>query len=300
MPSLPPSTFPVLGAGLATSILALVVVYALGSAENSVAVMAWCPDGVLPLGALAIGLIAATGYILGLWSARVRISRPILGVICALQLATYFAGHALTYAQSGTGEGTRAGFATYFDRATRALGPSRAAAPRTALGGWGYGVRLLELTAFCACAMLVPLRRSNTPHCGRCQAYLRTKVVALVPACASSSHHDERSGPRSPEHETKKGSAFEAARDEALNLLKLAEEHRTGEFFARALRRRDAERATAQLSLHIEVRVVSCPCCYEGRLHATLVAGHGRKTRRSELEVAPLSRVFVQQVSGFN
>ena len=80
----------VLISGLATTALALVGVYVL-DAKTDFHIMGWYANYILPIGAVLVGVAASSGYGLASWFSGIKITRSLLWIVLALQLAAYFA-----------------------------------------------------------------------------------------------------------------------------------------------------------------------------------------------------------------
>ena len=85
----PASPAPVFVAGLATTVAALVGVHLLGRYGDT-NIMGWYGNYILPAGALIVGVVAASGYGALSWWSGVKISKPMLWTILALQVVAYF------------------------------------------------------------------------------------------------------------------------------------------------------------------------------------------------------------------
>jgi len=112
----------VLGAGLITTTLALLGVYLLNRHADA-NVMGWYANYVIPVGAILVGLAAASGYGLASWFAGVKITKMLLWTIVLVQIAAYFAAQYIEYTvlKPVYRDGTPLGFWEYFDAATRAF-----------------------------------------------------------------------------------------------------------------------------------------------------------------------------------
>jgi hypothetical protein len=151
----------VIPAGLATSALALGVVWALAQLKPPVNVMGWYANYVIPAGALLVGIVAGSGYGIASWVTGVRMERHLLIVVAVLQLSAYaiakyldFYGQHLVYQATGQ----PIGFLEYFHLTTINMAwiPQNSDTPGSPLGMWGYGLRLLEILGFCLGGLTVP------------------------------------------------------------------------------------------------------------------------------------------------
>src|SRR3954464_4174085 len=79
----------VIECGLATSAIALVVAYFLNR-RFELDVFELRFEALIPLGAIGLGVVAASGYAVGSWWAGVRVGKKLLGVIVAVQVIALF------------------------------------------------------------------------------------------------------------------------------------------------------------------------------------------------------------------
>jgi hypothetical protein len=83
-----PSPVPVLMAGGASTILALVAVYLLEQVGFNA--MGQYADFVLPIGAIGVGLVASSGFALASWRSGTRLSGALLIAVLAMLVCAYF------------------------------------------------------------------------------------------------------------------------------------------------------------------------------------------------------------------
>src|SRR5438045_802068 len=82
--------------GLTTSILALGAVELLNKSGTSV--MGWYANGIIPAGALLVGIGSGLGYAAASRYLEVKLVRAFVGCMVATALADYLAAQYLTYA----------------------------------------------------------------------------------------------------------------------------------------------------------------------------------------------------------
>ena len=177
-PSPTPTTFEtadrrasiVMISGGATTVLALVGVYALGrSGEN---VMGWYGNYVIPVGALLVGAVASSGYGVAAWRTGLKLERPMFWAIAAQLAASYFVAQYVEFRQGGAAA-AGVSFWAWFDAVTRAFAwRERNGGSGEAFGVFGYAMRALELAGHWEGALehrleLVALRQAREHLGGR-------------------------------------------------------------------------------------------------------------------------------------
>ncbi len=288
----------VVGAGLITTTLALLGVYLLNThgGEN---IMGWYANYVIPIGAILVGLVAASGYGLASWFAGVKITKGLLWTIVFLQVAAYFAAQYIEYTavKPVYEDGSPVGFWTYFDAVTRAFAfKGHDGKPGPELGMWGYGLRVLEVVGFVVGSLIVPIILWKKPYCNACQMYFRTKSLGLIPAGVA---------PRKVKKGDSAGqAAYAKEQEEALNggaalLGALTEKAAAGD--ADGFRAILAEHAAkpkqkeyGKLTRRIGLSVGHCPRCHAGFLAATAYEGKANEVKQTPLGQTPLAPQFVR------
>jgi len=286
----------VLGSGLITTTLALLGVYLLNAraGEN---IMGWYANYVIPIGALLVGLVAASGYGLASWSAGVKITKGLLWTILILQVVAYFAAQYIEYANLPAAVRERVGFWRYFDFATRTFAfRDRSGNPGAPLGLWGYGLRALEIIGFVIGSLIVPLILWKKPYCDLCQVYFRTRSLGLLPAGppVRKLKKKDAEGQAAYAKETEEAAAAGAA------LLATLSEHatagRAAEFTALLAQHapKPKQKEYGKLASRIALAASYCPRCHKGFLAATAFAGQGEKAQQTPIGRTPLAPDFVR------
>src|SRR3954451_13699871 len=110
--------------GLITSVLALVGGDVLDVSANDFHIMGWYADYVLPVGAVIVGVVAASGYGLGSWFSGVKITRNLVWIVLALQVAAYFGAQYIEFKNLHLihrANDTPVGFFEYYDAVARSF-----------------------------------------------------------------------------------------------------------------------------------------------------------------------------------
>ena len=89
--------FIVLMSGVITSVVALAGVYWLGKNTDDFHIMGWYANYVIPVGAMIVGVAAASGYAVASWLTGTRISRGLLLAVLVLQTGAYVTAEYVEY-----------------------------------------------------------------------------------------------------------------------------------------------------------------------------------------------------------
>lgn len=236
---------------------------------------------ILPIGAFGLGVVASLGYAIGSKLFGCRIGRSDFKLILILALAAYLAGQYGVFKVARHTQGMS--FLTYFDRSTRALRfesvkrvtdppfdvyGRRAAEPATPLGVLGYGIRVLEFTAFLVGSLAAPLALSGMRYCDLCERYESRRMLALIPA-ASTEKKKIRFVVKAADLETDEDR--EAAAQANVSLQKMVECVEKGD--AKALmdlvhQHLILKRGALPAPRVIAVEVSQCPTCGQGALRS--------------------------------
>ena len=134
---------------------------------------------IIPVGAILAGLAAGSGYAVATRPQGVKMTAEMCIAIVILQLACYATARYLDYRAVDPvyEDGTPVGSLAYFDFVTRSFHweSEYGDKPGEALGAWGYGVRLLEITGFTFGGLIGALIVRKMAYCERCQRYMKTR-----------------------------------------------------------------------------------------------------------------------------
>ncbi len=286
------AALPVLIAGLITTGLALAGVWAINQASDSFNIMSWYAYYILPIGALIVGLVAGSGYGVASWLTGVRISRGLLAAILALQILAYIAAQYIEYRHliSIYGGEEEIGFLRFFDLTTRAFAwQGKDGAAGSALGGWGYIWRILEIGGFGLGGIFAPLILKSKPYCENCQRYMRTRSLGLIPAGVAVKKIKKK--------DTEGQAAYQQAQETALaeglaaleKLRAHAEVGKTTSFTEILDAYQSEQKAIGKQSTRIALSLSHCPICHSGQLDAASLSGKGNQISRQELGTSPIN-----------
>jgi hypothetical protein len=293
----------VVAAGLLTTAITLALVYFINHTYDNY-VMGYYVNGILPAGALLVGLGATTGYGLASYGLGVKIQKWLLVTILGLQCVGYVAAQYVEYLAQGplyyATTKARVGFTDYFHDQTVNMVFKRqrpGAAARTEepqpLGNLGYLVRFGELAGFVLGSLVAPMALRRTPYCELCERYMKKKLVARWAAKDTSIRLLPKFGKAAQEAKDREAEIKEAGLEgmQALCAAGEAGDVETYQAQAKALGRKKAG-----ASERFEVTLVHCTNCASGYLKNTLTVRRGRAEHTTQLGQAHLTPEFVRQV----
>jgi hypothetical protein len=167
--------------GLGTSILALWVVELLN--RNQINVMGFYVNGILPIGALIIGVGSGIGYAVASRVLQIKLFGVFIATMVVTALVDYMAAQYVTYSNLLEQHRLMAEqypFTQYLrdiceKMSFRSRGGDR---PGSELGIFGYLFKLLEMAGYVLGATLPSLFVSGLPYCKACQKYLKKHRTA--------------------------------------------------------------------------------------------------------------------------
>lgn len=279
------TSLPVLGAGLATTALALLGVWAANQSSDDFNIMGWYAYYIFPLGALLVGLVAGCGYGVASWLTGVRISRNLLLAVLFLQVAAYFVAQYIEFRHIMAAYGSEdVGFFEYFDATTRSFYlKSKGSSPGDALGGWGYVFRLLEIAGFAFGGMIAPLILRAKPYCENCQIYMRTKNLGLLPAGVKPQKIKKKDAEGQARFQEEHDAAWEQGMMSLEELRRAGTDGKTSKFNEILEAHQLNQKEIGKLTNRISVSLSSCPSCHAGQLNASQLSGQGDKIVREDL-----------------
>lgn len=236
---------------------------------------------VIPAGAIAVGLLAGSGYGIGSWRSGAKAGIALIAIILVMQTMAYWAAQRQEYrAAIRLVEQLPAGFIQpptffeYYDQATRSMawqdGKGGFGKP---FGAWGYGIRALEILGFVGGAILIPLILRTLHYCENCAVYTRRKSLGVLPAGV-------------PVQKTKRMAPLErmeyekSIETEFTNAQKLVEELRTASEAGDGTRAAEllkthgtTEKLGYKLTARCAVTLHRCPRCRAGEVEVILSSG---------------------------
>jgi hypothetical protein len=233
--------------------------------------MGWFVNGILPAGAILIGIVSGVGYAVGSRLLQVKLGGWFLALMFATGVVDYFAVQYLTY--SSIMDAARAApdsysFIDYLrDNAEKMSFRDRHNRNEhgSPLGLWGYCFQLLIVLGFAIGATIPSLAVFGMKYCHRCQVYLKNHLIGYI---------------RSPEGWTQVKALAKAERKIALEQIDAAIIARA-EQFAQSVRettfeqtdafvRELAPRAPTDSAAFVVVTLMKCPHCNAHHLSVSL------------------------------
>jgi hypothetical protein len=254
---------------------------------------------IIPIGAIGVGLAAGSGYGLASWLRGIKIIKRLLYVVAGLQVGTYFLAQYVEYRNLAPcyEDGTPLGALEYYDVVARSFAWNQTnGSAGEPLGLLGYFFRLLEVAGFTLGGLIVPAIMLAKPYCSRCQVYMKSRELCLIPASVplrkiKAKHVEEKA-------------AYEASFEQAMRkgqqilaqLTTLSANDQCADFMELVEQFRQQRKATNALPRRILVTLSCCTRCHDGFLAPTLLTHPGTDTVKSPLERITLKSWFVQKI----
>jgi hypothetical protein len=174
--------------GLGTSALVLWLVDLMN--EHGENIMGWYANGIIPAGALLVGIASGLGYAIGSRVLNVKISRGFLYGMITTALLDYVAAHWVTWSnllEKHHATSAQYSFVQYIrdiceGMSFRSSSSKEAGAP---LGIFGYLFKLLEMLGYVGGALLPSALLRGMPYCHSCQYYLKKHQKTVINSPAS-------------------------------------------------------------------------------------------------------------------
>ena len=288
----------VLISGLATTALALVGVYVL-DAKTDFHIMGWYANYILPIGAVLVGVAASSGYGLASWFSGIKITRSLLWIVLALQLAAYFATQYIGFKSLNLvhRNGAPVGFVEYFDVMARSFAWKQDnGSPGKPLGAWGYAFRGLEIVGFAAGGLIVPLVLRKKPYCQACQRYMRTRQLGLAPASVPVKKVKKSDAVGLAAYEAEQQQAFDRGKQTVEALQQHAAGAKTADFQKILTELEPGKKQTAKLPKRFSLQLVHCNRCYAGQFVVKQLLGQGKQLKQTDFSSTELHSEFARSV----
>ncbi|OGQ11127.1 MAG: hypothetical protein A2138_20890 [Deltaproteobacteria bacterium RBG_16_71_12] len=169
--------------GVGTTALVLLLVQALnGTGFNAMGLYA---NGILPVGAILVGVASGVGYALGSRFLNVKLSRGFVFGMLATGVGDWFALQYFEYAsilEHYRVAPTALGFFDYLTQTATSMSFARAGSSSEGveLGRAGYFFKALELGGFALGTMVPAWTLFAMPYCRRCRLYLKADGTSFV------------------------------------------------------------------------------------------------------------------------
>lgn len=290
----------VLISGLATTALALLGVYFLDTRTDDVHIMGLYANYVLPVGAIIVGVVASSGYGLASWFSGIKITRSLLWIILALQLAAYFAAQYIEFKSRHLvyqNDGTPVGFIEYYDATARSFAWKQSdGSMGQPLGVWGYAFRGLEIIGFAAGGLIVPLVLRKKPYCQACQRYMRTRQLGLVPASVPVKKVKKSDAAGLAAYQAEQQRALDNGKQTVETLRQHAAGARPAEFQKILAELGPGKKQTARLPGRFSLQLIHCKRCFAGQFAVKLLLGQGKNIKQTEVSNTELNSEFARSL----
>jgi hypothetical protein len=293
------SHFLVLICGLFTSGLALSGVYVLDRSSADFQIMGWYANYVLPVGALIVGAVAASGYGLASWLSGIKITRGLLWMVLILQVACYFGAQYIQFAgmQIVHQNGKPITFFEYFDFAARNFAwKERDGSMGQPLGVWGYFFRGLEVLGFAGGGVFVPFLLRKKPYCDSCRRYMRTRTLGYLPASIPVKKVKKSDEAGLAAYQAEQEQAATAGQRSWERLQQLAGAGKASEFQTALGESKIGPKQAIKLPRRLSLHLSSCRRCMSGALLARMVTGQGNQVKQTEFGRTELHPDFVRSL----
>jgi hypothetical protein len=286
----------VLLAGLMTSLGTLALMFALNIVAPDFHLMGWYVNFVLPVGAIAVGLAAGSGYGLASWLTGAKIGRGLMYQVLLLQVGCFFVAQYVEYLLIRNVLPPGITFWQYFDAMTRAFAWNNHGQPGQPFGVWGYGIRVLDICGFALGGMIVPAFLFAVPYCDACQVYMRTLDLGRVPAGIVPRNIKKKDTEGQQAYVAEQQAALEAGRTLINELLTTVVSKQPQKFadllHEYSLRKKETEKLTTRMAVSLQ----HCRSCQRGKVVVKLNTGHGEAVQISDLTQTEVEPEFVRNV----
>ena len=272
-------------AGIVTSALSLYGVWWLNTNTTDWHIMGWYGDYIIPAGAILVGIAAGSGYGIASYLTGFRIRRGLLGAVIALQLLAYGAAQYLEFRALVRDEpildenGEAMSFPAYYHHRAITFTWEEHGKRGKPIGLAGYFFLGLGVVGFALGGMLVPAALLKKPYCARCQVYMKSRNLALIPTSVKARRvrkkDVEGAAAYAAENKRARGSAQAVLDRVAAAAAKgdaRAIESELAPYPARA-------RRTNWLPARLRLALVHCRDCGSGHLQQAMITGQGRGIR---------------------
>ena len=255
------------------------------------------PIYVLPIGALIVGAVAASGYGLASWFSGIKITRGLLWTVLVLQVACYFGAQYIQFAglKIVRENGKPLTFFEYFDFSARMFAwKQKDGTMGQPLGAWGYFFRGLEVLGFAGGGVLVPFFLRKTPYCDSCRRYMRTRGLGFVAASVPARKIKKSDAAGLAAHQAEQEQASAAGRIAWEKLQQLAGGGKASEFQAALDQCKIGPKQAMKLPQRLSLHLITCRRCMSGWLLARLLSGQGNQVKQTDFGRADLHPDFVR------
>jgi hypothetical protein len=288
----------VLAAGVATAIGSLGLLFILGIVFPNFTAMGFYLEYVIPAGAILVGLVAGSGYGIASWVTGCKISRGLLVSVIVLQVAVYFLAQYVefTMIRAAFPDDVKISFWQYFDIITRAFCWQENGQPGEPFGAWGYGMRALEIAGFAVGGIIAPAILFAVPYCDKCQVYMRSKELGLLPAGVVPKKIKKKDTEAQQAYEQEIGEALERGRDLVGQMTEMVNSGNADAFAGVLGEHVPNKKQIGTMTSRIVVKLHYCRRCGSGNVIFQLTSGQGQNISTTEIGKYEADSTFLRNL----
>jgi len=256
-------------------------------------------EALVPLGALGLGIVAATGYAIGSWWAGVRVGKRLLAAIVAYQIIALFVGQYIAFRGMHLvwrSTGGPVGFWWWYHRMTLGYTLRHLNGSEDPMGYAGYLVRLIDTAGFAVGALLVGALFMRAPYCEACQRFKKDKHLATL--AASLPLREIRTESEADAFEAEQEQEFERATALFEKLGTCAIEGDAPGFKQAVAEANRAHPPVDTLLCRMKLSMSWCPGCLNGTVQALVLRREDGIVRIDPLPKIEPSAAFFEGMTG--
>jgi hypothetical protein len=276
----------VIQTGLITTAVALAIVYWL-SHKTEFNPMGFYVKFIIPLGAIAVGALAGSGYGMASSWTGAKIGRGLLWMVTTLLVIAYFVAQYVEFLDLPAEIRSQIWFIDYYHFTTTDMtftSTRSGSQPGEPLGLWGYCFRLLEIGGFVLGGLIAPLVMKAKPYCDACQRYQTTKELGLLPIAPLNA-------PKTKEPPSEEAVNEATARYDRLRGY--AEAGDAPAFRAEVATFANDQKAIGKQQTRTRLRLIYCRGCSSGKFEGAVLTGTGENVKEEPLPSATVSAAFI-------
>ena len=286
----------VLTAGVVTAIGSLALLFILGIIFPNFSLMGFYLEGIIPAGALLMGIVAGSGYGIASWLTGSKIGRGLLVAVIVLQVAVYFLSQYVEYAllYALVPDQIPESFWQYFDQMTRAFCWVEDGQQGAPFGAWGYGMRALEIGGFALGGIVAPAILFALPYCDKCQVYMRSKELGLLPAGVTPKRIKKKDVEAQQAYEQELREALEGGKQLVNQMIEMVNASNADAFKSVLNEHAARKKEIGLLTSRITIKLNYCRRCGSGTVIFQLATGQGQNISLSEIGKCEADAAFVR------
>jgi len=163
--------------------------------------------------------------------------------------------------------------------------------PGRGMGAWGYGIRCLEVLGFVGGGVIVPALTKTAPYCDRCQVYMKTRSLGLLPAGTKRRKVGKKDEAGQAAYAAEHQAGLDAALAQLQEIRAWAAEGRVSDLkrLVEQAKVKETLKETNLQTTRLELKIQRCPNCHAGTLQALLNSGEADSISIDDLGKTPAS-----------